>query len=183
MSLQDTPAAYGIVSRLNHWVGAALIILMLGIGLYFHEMPRGEELRYWMGLHVSIGALAFLPLAFRVSWRLWATSPQPLPQKPWLQRTSQVTHALLLGLIAVMIVSGPLTVWSGGRPIEVFGWFAVPSPMGRQEGLHEALEVVHGVGSRLLLLTITLHVLAAAWHALIERNRAAMARMLGAPVR
>ncbi len=58
MSLRDTPTAYGTVSRLNHWIGAALVILMLGIGLYFHEMPRGDELRYWMGLHISIGALA-----------------------------------------------------------------------------------------------------------------------------
>lgn len=183
MSLRDTPTAYGTVSRLNHWIGAALVILMLGIGLYFHEMPRGDELRYWMGLHISIGALAFLALAFRVLWRLLATSPQPLPQKPWLQRTSQGTHALMLGLIAVMILSGPLTVWSGGRPIDVFGWFAMPSPIGEQEELHEALEVVHAVGSRLLLLTVILHVLAAVWHALIERNRAAMARMLGAPAR
>jgi len=181
MPWRDTPAAYGLVSRLNHWIGAAAVITLLGIGLYFEDLPRGPELRYWMDLHVGIGALVLLPLVFRLGWRWTTPSPQPLPQRPWLQRTSRVTHALLLGLIAVMLVSGPLALWSGGRPIDVFGWFALPSPMAEQHELHEALEEVHGAGSTLLLWLIILHVGASLWHTLLERNRAALARMLGPP--
>jgi cytochrome b561 len=42
MSLYDSyKESYGAISRFNHWLGAAAILVLLGIGLYFHEMPRG----------------------------------------------------------------------------------------------------------------------------------------------
>ena len=43
MNLQDTPARYGAVSVFNHWLGAALIVALLAIGLHFEDMPRGDE--------------------------------------------------------------------------------------------------------------------------------------------
>ena len=46
MNLQDTPARYGAVSVFNHWLGAALIVALLAIGLYFEDMPRGDEKLY-----------------------------------------------------------------------------------------------------------------------------------------
>ncbi|MCZ7653885.1 MAG: cytochrome b/b6 domain-containing protein [Rhodocyclaceae bacterium] len=142
MNLQDTPARYGAVSVFNHWLGAALIVALLAIGLYFEDMPRGDEKLYWLRLHISIGALALLPLAFRVFWRARSTSPAPLPQPPRMQRLASALHVILLAAIGVLLVSGPLTVWSGGRAINVFDWFAIASPMGEMPALHKALETV-----------------------------------------
>lgn len=164
MQIRDTGSAYGIVSRMNHAAGAALVLALLGMGLYFHDMPRGEQRGFWLGLHIGLGALAVLPLAFRLCWRAVMRWPQPRVQQPWLARSSRVTHVLLLVLIAVMMLSGPLTVWSIGRPIEVFGWFAVPGPMGEQHALHELLELVHATASRALLVLAVLHMSAAIMH-------------------
>ena len=33
MTTRDTPKTYGAVSRLNHWIGALFVILLLGVGL------------------------------------------------------------------------------------------------------------------------------------------------------
>lgn len=170
MNLQDTPARYGAVSVFNHWLGATLIVALLAIGLYFEDMPRGDEKLYWLRLHISLGALALLPLAFRVFWRARSDSPAPLPQPPALDKLARVLHIALLAAIAVLLVSGPLAVWSGGRAISVFGWFALPSPMGEMPVLHKALEVAHGVAAKVLLFSLAAHVLAALKHALIDRD-------------
>lgn len=170
MQLQDTPARYGAVSIFNHWMGAALIVALLAIGLYFEDMPRGEEKLTWLRLHISIGALALLPLAFRVFWRARSVSPAPLPQPPALQKASRVLHIALLAAIAVLLFSGPLAVWSGGRAIDVFGWFALPSPMGEMPALHKALETAHGLATKVLLFSLAAHVLAALKHTLIDRD-------------
>ena len=79
-------------------------------------------------------------------------------------------HVALLAAIAVLLVSGPLAVWSGGRAINVFGWFALPSPMGEMPALHKALEVAHGLAAKVMLFSIAAHVLAALKHALVDRD-------------
>lgn len=178
MSPFDTKDAYGSISRLNHWLGAIIVIGLLGLGLYFHEMPAGDERLSWLLLHVALGALAFPLLAFRVAWRAATPSPAPLSQSRLLAGITRGTHALLLLSIALVLVTGPLMVWTLGRPIAVFDWFAIPSPLGELTALHEALEGVHAVVSRVLLVLIVLHVLAALKHMLIDGRGAG--RMTGA---
>ena len=166
MSLRDTHNSYGIISRLNHWLGAAVVIALLAIGLYFHELPRGDQRSYWLALHISIGALAFLFIAFRLIWRGASRSPAAAEQAPALQKLSKLIHVLLLLGIAIMFISGPLTIWSADRAINAFGLFSIPSPLGEMHDLHEALEEVHEFVSRGLLVLIVIHVLAALKHAI-----------------
>lgn len=180
MNLQDTPARYGAVSVFNHWLGAALIVALLAIGLYFEDMPRGDEKLYWLRLHISLGALALLPLAFRVFWRARSASPEPLPQPPAQRKLARALHIALLAAIAALLLSGPLAVWSGGRAIGVFGWFAIPGPLGEMPGLHKATEIVHGIAAKVLLFTLSVHILAALKHALLDRD-GTLWRMLGRP--
>ncbi len=178
MNLIDTASRYGMVSRLNHWLGALVVLTLLAIGLYFHDLPKGDERLYWLRLHMGLGGLALLFLSFRVIWRLWVTGPLALEQKPSLQRLARWGHRLLLLLLGVMIVSGPLMVWSGGRPVNIFDWVLIPGPFGAWSALHEALEVVHGLSSRLLLVLILGHVLMAVKHRLVDKDTC-MQRMIG----
>ena len=138
MNLLDNMNSYGLVSRLNHWLGAALVIALLAIGLYFHEMPRGEEKLFWLKLHMGIGALVLPYLLFRVIWRVFANSPQPLPQEPVPAALTFWGHRLLLALILVLLVSGPLMVWSGGYEVELFGLLSIPGPIGKAIDIIEA---------------------------------------------
>lgn len=155
---------YSKISRWNHWLTAAVVLVMLAIGLYFHEMPRGDEKTFWRGLHISIGALAWLLVMFRVVWRLRKGFVPAAEQQLLFQRISQFSHWLLLIGIVVMFISGPLTIWSAGRGISVFGWFSIPSPMERMHDLHELLEEIHGYTARIMMWLIGLHVVAAIWH-------------------
>lgn len=176
--LRDSTDSYGSVSRFNHWLGTALVLTLLGIGLYFEDMPRGDEKIYWLKLHIAIGSLALVPLAFRVLWRSIGRNPGAFEQALLLQRVTQFIHIVLLLGITVLIISGPLAVWTGGRPIEVFSLFSIPSPMGKMETLHEALETVHVITTKIVLVAIILHVAGVIKHLLFERERLT-SRMIG----
>ncbi len=175
---RDRANSYGTISRFNHWFGAILIIALLAIGLYFEDMPRGAEKLFWVKLHIGLGALAFFILVFRVTWRLANRTTSPLAQPVAMQRLALAMHLLLLAGIGVLILSGPLGVWSGGHALDVFGWFSIPSPTGRIESLHKGLEIAHKLSAKIVLIAIILHVLAAAKHLLFERDRL-RGRMIG----
>jgi cytochrome b561 len=178
MATGDTPTSYGSVSRINHWVGALLVLLLLGIGLYFEGLPKGEERRFWRALHVAIGTLAALFLLWRVFWRLRSTSPLALPQAPALQLFSKVVHWLLLLAIAVMAVTGPLTIWSVGRPLAVFDLLSIPSPFGEFRAWHEPMEEIHGFTANAIIALVGLHLVGVIKHQFVNRDNI-LARMTG----
>ncbi|WP_051302309.1 cytochrome b [Sedimenticola selenatireducens] len=121
-------------------------------------------------LHIAIGALVFAPLAFRVLWRMFSDGPAAFKQPVAMQRLTQFVHVVLLLGISVLIVTGPLAVWTGDRAIEVLTWFSIPSPTGKMESLHEALEVVHVVAAKAVLVAVVLHVFGAFKHLVFERQ-------------
>ena len=178
MKFIDSENQYGLISILNHWSGAVLVILMLGIGLYFHEMPKGDALTYWKGLHISLGVLFFPFLLFRVIWHFPGKTPDPIEQARYLQIAAKAVHHLLLAGIIIMIFSGPLMIWSKGYPVRLFDILSIPGPFGEIEPLHETLEVIHKVTSRVLLVLITLHFIAALKHVFIDRD-STLKRILG----
>jgi cytochrome b561 len=53
MSILDTKAQFGFVSRINHWLSTLIILGLLAVGLYFSEMPRGDEKTSLVKLHIS----------------------------------------------------------------------------------------------------------------------------------
>jgi cytochrome b561 len=178
MSNRDTPTAYGVVSRLNHWIGALFILLLLGIGLYFSDMPRGAEKTFWRTLHIAFGTIAIPFLVFRVWWRVRSASPLPLKQARALRHLSRAVHALLLAGIVVMIVSGPLIQWLGGRPFGIFDWVKFDSPLPKSEIWHDRVEVLHGWTAWVLIWLFGLHLIGVIKHQFITRDNI-IARMTG----
>jgi cytochrome b561 len=178
MATSDTPHNYGSVSRLNHWIGALLVLLLLAVGLYFEDLPKGDARRFWRGLHIAIGTMGSLLLLFRVFWRLRSKSPLALPQAPALQLFSKLVHWLLLLAVAVMAVTGPLSIWSVGRPLAVFDLVSIPSPFGEFRAWHGPMEEIHGFTANALIALIGLHLLGVIKHQFVNRDNI-LARMTG----
>ena len=89
-----------------------------------------------------------------------------------------VVHVLFLLMIALLLVTGPLSVWSTGRPIQVFDLFSLPSPFSaRAPTIHEFAEEVHEAASKLFWPLIILHVGGALKHLVVNRDRT-LQRML-----
>lgn len=178
MTIRDTPTTYGAVSRLNHWIGALFVLLLLGIGLYCADMPRGAEKTFWRSLHIAVGSIAIPFLVFRVWWRVRSTSPLVVPQSLALRRLSNAVHALLLIAIVVMLISGPLIQWTAARSVGIFDLLAIPSPIPKSELWHERLEVLHGWTAWTIIALTGLHLLGVIKHQFIDRD-SLLARMTG----
>ena len=171
MSFKDSKEHYGRISRFNHWLGALIVIGMLSVGLYFSELPKGDERSYWLKLHVGFGGLVFLFLWFRVLWRMFSKSPVAILQKQMLSIVSKVTHWVMLLAVFTMAVSGPLLIWTRGADINVFDWFAIPTPIGKMPVLHEWMETIHELAAETLLVVIIIHVLPVIKHQFINKDQ------------
>ncbi len=54
--LRNTSTGYGRIAIAFHWTMAVLIIGMLGLGLYMHQLPPTEQATFELyQLHKSIG--------------------------------------------------------------------------------------------------------------------------------
>jgi cytochrome b561 len=121
-------------------------------------------------LHTTIGMAAYALLWGRIIWRFKVGHPGPLPrQGAFLFVIAKYFHFCLLIAIGIMLLSGPLTVWSNGDAIEVFS-LAIPSPMPMSQALHDLLRGVHRFTSSLILLGVALHVLAVFKHLILNRD-------------
>ncbi|MFN3513476.1 MAG: cytochrome b [Phenylobacterium sp.] len=179
MPFANTRQAYGWVAIALHWISAGGVIALYLLGERMEEASDRAERLAALDTHVSVGLLLFTFLAARLIWSFSQPHPESLERNPWLRRAALGVHLLFLLMILLLIVSGPLTVWSAGRDLAVFDWFTIPSPTGRVDWLHEAGEVVHKAASKLFWPLIALHVAGALKHLVVDRDRTLM-RMLRA---
>ena len=117
MSMTNTRQGYGWVSIALHWAAAISILVLYLNGEAIEDAVGREGHMAAVMAHVSLGMALFVLLAARVVWSLAGRKPDPFPQHPALRALSLLIHWLLLLAIIVAIVTGPLAIWSVGRPL------------------------------------------------------------------
>ncbi len=170
----NSKASYGWISIALHWLASIAVFAMLYTGFsaaFAGDAGDRATRSMFMGWHVSLGASFALILLARVFASYAQPRPTPPEQAPILKFLANATHQILLLAILLQIFSGVLAVWSGGRAINVFELVSIPSPFAeRNQGAHEVAELLHAIGRWTLAGAITLHVLGALKHAMIDRD-------------
>jgi len=177
MQFSNSKTAYGWVAIALHWISVVGIFM-----LYFSGDEAGEALTReakipLMQYHISLGACFFLFLASRVIWSF--TQPKPVSLSPSkLDIVAKGVQHLFLAMIALLIISGPLAVWSNAYPIGVFDWFSIPSPFSvKNESAHEIAEAIHTNVRKIFWPLLILHLLGVAKSLVITKDRT-LQRML-----
>jgi cytochrome b561 len=170
MQLTDDRSGYGWVSIALHWAVAGLVVYLYFNGEAFVGLPRGPEAGALRRLHNSWGMLVLVLIAARIVWRLWQGSPEKGRQASWLNVLAAVVHWSILAALVVVCATGVVNIWSGARPIEIFGVLSLPSPMTRDGPLHEWTEHVHSIAAHALIPLVALHVLGGLKHAVVDRD-------------
>lgn len=149
-----------------HWLSAALIGTLFGLGWYMIELPPGPQRGYYFALHKSIGLSALGLLVVRALWRL-RHRPPPLPaaMPVWQVMLARSVHLAFYAMLVLQPLSGYLSSSFSGYPTSVFG---VPLPQwGRADPpLNEFFTEIHVICSVALLLLIAAHTLGALKHLL-----------------
>ena len=172
MSLTNTRAAYGWAAIALHWISAVGVVAMYFLGEQMEDAPDRAAKVAAQGLHVSVGILLFTFLMARLLWSLSQPHPDSFERNKWFRIAARVVQGLFLLMIAVLIVTGPLAVWSAPRAIAVFDLFSLPSPFPtRIVWLHDLAEDVHCLATYLFWQLMVLHIGASVKHLLLDSDR------------
>ena len=159
----DNRSGYSRLSILVHWITAIAVIVLF----FTHEGERGSA-EYL--IHVSGGAIVGLFLLWRVWHRIRHGMTTKSSQAAIFNFAAQVVMWGFLAAIVVVVVTGYLLPWSIGQPLDIFGLFAIPSPLGADRGLHEFVEEVHEISGDAFVPLFVLHLLGTAKHAFIDKD-------------
>ena len=116
----DTPERYGRVSRVFHWLMAALFAWQFAGALLFVSIGDTALTRAVGGSHFTLGfSLLFLVL-LRGSWGLANLRHRP-PHPGRRGRAAVIGHGVIYGLMIVVPILGLLNRYASGKPFASFG--------------------------------------------------------------
>jgi cytochrome b561 len=165
---------YGLVAILLHWIMAALLIVLILLGVYMVSLPDVGFNTTKISLilvHKQLGILALFLVAVRTAWRSANTLPMMAEQIPaWQQFAARFVHLLLYALMFALPTTGWLMSSAAGIPVEFFGLFTLPDYIARDELLFRAFITLHRWLAYGLVLLLSLHAGAALAHHFLLRD-------------
>ena len=170
--MRNTLQDWGWPAKLLHWLGALLILLLLGHGWWMtHLAPRGpDRLMHYAG-HAALGYDFLALLVLRLLWR-WTNQVPPLPAdlKPWERAAARTGHIGLYLLMFAATVSGWALAGTGRTPFDK-DVFNIPIPLFiTDRALHAPLEDTHKYLAYALAALVLAHIVGALRHHFIKRN-------------
>lgn len=167
----NTAERYGQVAILLHWLSAALVIALLGMGLYMTALPDGDAKWDWYDLHKSIGTTVLVVALFRIGWRARGiVPPAPTGLTAAEHLLAKGMHLLLYVLMLILPISGYLDSSAGGYHLGWFGFFEIPMLIPKNETLFEIALAVHRWGAYLLIGALALHLAGILKHQLVLKD-------------
>lgn len=179
--MRDTFQKFSSTTVALHWVIGFAIIGMLGFGLYLENMERSPDKGFLIGIHKSIGVIILFVASLRILWRINNKFPTPLSIMPkWQAFLAKLAHWVLIIGTVMMPISGIISNIGGGRSLSVFGYELLAAGE-KNELLFEIGQIIHGLGGKLLILFVVLHVIGAIKHQFIDKD-GTISRMVGRQV-
>jgi cytochrome b561 len=166
MNTSYTPIAKGL-----HWLMAVLILGLLVLGIYMHELPLSPQKLQLYSWHKWAGLTVFALVWLRLAWRVTHRPPAlPASMSPRMQWLAHAGHAALYGLMVVIPLSGWLMGSAKGVQTVWFGVLPIPDLLPRDKAMGDLLQEVHEALNWLLMMTLAGHVLAALWHHFVLKD-------------
>ncbi|WP_346912771.1 cytochrome b [uncultured Roseibium sp.] len=190
--IRNTPGGYGRVAIAFHWSMAVLIIFMLALGLYMHELPQTDPATFRLyQLHKSVGFVVLALAVLRLLWRLMNPAPKlPDTMKPWERLAAHAGHIGLYVLMFALPLSGWLMVSASPWNIPTILFDVLPIPhlpvpeaLGPKAEAEATLKTVHALGAYALIGLLVAHIGAALKHHFIERDETLRRMVSTAPAK
>jgi cytochrome b561 len=182
---------YSRPARMFHWWVALFVLIQIPLGLYM--MWRGDEMEgindkgeavkgvfngindgglteNLFGAHKLLGIAILALVLGRLFYRLTRGAPASDPSVPAaLTGISHLTHWLLYLLLIVVPIGGYIgTSYYGG--LDVFG-LHLPAVSGKDEKIAEWYFGLHGIGGKVILALVMLHVIGVLYHKVVRKDR------------
>jgi cytochrome b561 len=154
-----------------HWLTLALVLVQFGLAQAMRDETRDLISRFTLyqwhkSLGLSVAALVLLRLALRLAL------PAPVAMPAWQRlAATSVQAGLYLCLIALpltgllMVSAAPIQI-----PTLLFGWLAVPHPIGPDKAVYEAMLRLHEAFFLALAVLAAIHAGAALFHQFVLKD-------------
>jgi cytochrome b561 len=180
MTDHKVSTAYSATARAFHWITAALVLILLPLGLVIANEWGGPLQDPLYDLHRSIGAVIIPLVILRFGYRLMHP-PLPLPEDvpPLQQLAARATHWALYGLLIVQPFVGWIATSAYRAPIMVFGLFELPPIWPQDRPFSERLFVVHALIGAAIAGLAAIHIGAALYHHFVRKDHVLMRMISG----
>jgi cytochrome b561 len=167
----DERPRYTAVAISLHWLLAVLLLGMVALGFYMHDLRLSPLKLRLVNWHKWTGVSVFLLAWLRLAWRAGHTPP-PLPAAtlPLLRLAANGLHLALYALMFLIPLSGWVMSSAKGFQTVWFGVLPLPNLVDKDPALGERLLQLHATLNLLLLLLVAGHLGAALKHHLIDRD-------------
>ena len=166
MATTNNPTQFALLSRILHWLMAAMLLAMLFIGVSM-VTSLGSYQRL-VAIHRPLGIIILILAAIRMFAKLPPFPPTMSPRERFAATASEK-------LLYVLMFALPLVGWSmlsaGHYPIVMFGPLHLPPILPANPTLYAVLRKAHTILAYLLFLTFLAHLSAVLFHTLIIRDR------------
>ncbi|HZC59089.1 MAG TPA: cytochrome b, partial [Chthoniobacterales bacterium] len=170
MATTNNPTQFALLSRILHWLMAAMLLAMLFIGVSM-VASLGNYHRL-VSIHRPLGIMILILAAIRLINRKLTKLPPFPPTMSSQERFAATTSEKLLYFLMFAL---PLVGWgmlsAGHYPIVMFGPFHLPPILPAIPTLYAVLRKAHTILAYLLFLTFLAHLSAVLFHTLIIRDR------------
>lgn len=159
--------SYHLVSKILHWLMAVMILSLLAVGIYMHDLPRDDTLKPTLYmLHKSFGITVLLLAFIRVLWRFTHKPPSLNRYSNFIKKAASVSHVSLYVLMFAIPTAGYLMNSYYGHAVDYFGLVKLPILVGENRGLAEIAGEAHEILAFTLIGVLVFHVAGAIKHRL-----------------
>jgi len=159
---------YGSISKIFHWLSAAVLIIQIPLGFYLVDLDFNEKRLTIENIHVLLGLSIFYLTILRLIYKLFNPTP-PLSNSifPGQRLIAKLNHVFLYITIIMVTISGALKKLFNGEILDViFFSFEIKDNFDLAQLFYD----IHIVANYTLISLITLHILAVITHKVLFRE-------------
>jgi len=168
MNLINSLTEYGIISKIFHWLSAAVLLVQIPLGFYLVDLDFSDLRLTIESIHVTLGLSIFYLTILRLIYKLF--NPTPALRNnifPGQKIIAKLNHIFLYISILVITISGALKKLFTGEILDLF-FFNLE--IVENFDLSELFYEIHIIGNYTLISLIMLHISAVIIHKILFKE-------------
>ena len=168
MKLTNSLTEYGSISKIFHWLSAAVLLLQIPLGFYLVDLDFNEKRLTIESIHVILGLSIFYLTILRLIYKLFNPTPS-LGNSifPGQRLIAKINHILLYLTILIITISGALKKLFNGEILDLFLFdFEIKDNFELAELFYE----IHILSNYTLIVLISLHIFAVIIHKVVFKE-------------
>ena len=168
MGLNNNLTEYGSISKIFHWLSAAVLLLQIPLGFYLVDLDFDEKRLAVESIHVLLGLSIFYLTILRLVYKFFSPTP-PLANSlfPGQRLIAKLNHVFLYLTIFVITISGALKKLFNGEILDIF---FLKLEIKDNFDLAELFYDIHIIANYTLITLISLHIFAVIVHKVLFKE-------------